>query len=66
MSLQERAKAAAQNIEGKLEEAVGNITGDTDKQTEGKAKQVEASIRNASEDVKDRARDIADVIKDKA
>jgi uncharacterized protein YjbJ (UPF0337 family) len=66
MSLQERAKAAAQNIEGKLEEAVGNITGDTDKQTEGKAKQVEASIRNASEDVKDRARDIANVIKDKA
>jgi uncharacterized protein YjbJ (UPF0337 family) len=66
MSLQERAKAAEKNLEGKLEEAVGNITGDTDKQTEGKAKQVEASIRNASEDVKDRARDIANVIKDKA
>jgi uncharacterized protein YjbJ (UPF0337 family) len=66
MSLQERAKAVAQDIEGKLEEAIGNITGDTDKQNDGKSKQVEASVRNASEDVKDRARDVADVIKDKA
>lgn len=29
MSLQERAKAAAKNIEGKIEEAVGNITHDS-------------------------------------
>lgn len=66
MSLQERAKAAAQNIEGKIEEAVGNITHDSSKQAEGQAKQVEANLRNASEDVKDKAKDAADVVKEKA
>jgi len=41
MSLQERAKAAAKNIEGKIEEAVGDLTGDSSKQAKGQAKQVE-------------------------
>ncbi|NDJ16886.1 CsbD family protein [Myxacorys almedinensis] len=53
MSLEERAKAAAKNIEGKVQEAVGNVTGDPKDQMEGKAKQVEASARHLKEDVKD-------------
>ncbi len=65
MSLQERAKAAAKNIEGKVEEAVGNITGDSERQASGQAKQVEADVRNASEDVKDKAKDVANVLHEK-
>ena len=36
MSLKEKAKATAKNIEGKLQEAAGNITGDPQDQAEGK------------------------------
>lgn len=53
MSLEERAKAAAKNIEGKVQEAVGELTGDPKDQMAGKAKQVEAAARHVKEDVKD-------------
>jgi len=53
MSVEERAKAAAKNIEGKAQDAMGNVTGDIQDQVEGKAKQVEANARNAKEDIKD-------------
>ena len=39
MSLQERAKAAAKNVEGKAQEALGNLTDNREQQVEGKAKQ---------------------------
>lgn len=60
MSLENKAKATAKNIEGKIQEAVGDITGDTKTQAEGKAKQVEASVQHAVENVKDTAKDIID------
>ncbi|MBD2567995.1 CsbD family protein [Anabaena lutea] len=53
MSLEERAKATAKNIEGKAQEAVGNVTGDPKDQAEGQAKQAESQVRHAVEDVKD-------------
>lgn len=53
MSLDEKAKATAKNVEGKVQEAVGNVTGDPGDQVEGKSKQVEASARHAKEDIKD-------------
>jgi uncharacterized protein YjbJ (UPF0337 family) len=53
MSLEDRAKATAKNIEGKVQEAVGNLTGDLKDQAEGKAKQTEAKIQHTIEDVKD-------------
>lgn len=53
MSLEERAKATAKNIEGKLQEAVGNLTGDPEDQIKGKAKQVEAAVRHTKENLKD-------------
>lgn len=53
MSAEERAKAAAKNIEGKVQEGVGEMTGDPKDKAEGRAKQVEAEARNAKEDVKD-------------
>lgn len=53
MSLEEKAKATAKNVEGKAQEAVGNVTGDPEEQAKGKAKQVEGEARHTKEDVKD-------------
>jgi uncharacterized protein YjbJ (UPF0337 family) len=53
MSTEDRAKATGQNIEGKAQEAWGNVTGDPQDKAEGKAKQTEAETRHAVEDVKD-------------
>lgn len=53
MSLEDRAKAAGKNIEGKAQEAVGNVSGDPKDKAEGNAKQTESEARNAVEDVKD-------------
>lgn len=53
MSLEDKAKAAAKNVEGKAQEALGNVTGDPEDQAKGKAKQAEAKARNAAEDLKD-------------
>jgi uncharacterized protein YjbJ (UPF0337 family) len=56
MSLGEKAKAAAENLQGKVEETIGNVTGDVDTQVKGQAKQVEAEIRQSTEDKKDEAK----------
>ena len=58
MSMKDKAKATAKNIEGKVQEAVGDITGDPKTQAEGKEKQSEAKIRHAVEDVKDQAKEL--------
>ncbi len=60
MGFQERAKAAAKNVEGKAQEIVGEITGNHKDQVEGKAKQMEAQVRNKTEDVKDEVKKIID------
>jgi uncharacterized protein YjbJ (UPF0337 family) len=53
MSLEDRAKATAKNVEGKAQEALGNVTGDPKDKAEGKAKQAESEVRHSVEDVKD-------------
>lgn len=53
MSTEDRIKATAKNVEGKIQEAAGNVTGDKKDQAEGKAKQGKASAQHAVEDVKD-------------
>jgi uncharacterized protein YjbJ (UPF0337 family) len=53
MSIENRAKATAKNIEGKVQDAVGDLTDNPEAQLEGKAKQAEAKVRHAAEDVKD-------------
>jgi uncharacterized protein YjbJ (UPF0337 family) len=58
MSLEDKVKAAAKNIEGKIQEAVGDVTGNPQDKTEGKAKQAEAEVKNAVENVKDKAKEI--------
>lgn len=53
MGLDDRVDATAKNIEGKVQEAVGEVTGDPKDKAEGKAKQSEAEVQHATEDVKD-------------
>ena len=60
MSLENRAKAAAKNVEGKVQETVGDLTGNKKDQMQGNAKQVEANVRNAAEDVKDEVKKAVD------
>jgi uncharacterized protein YjbJ (UPF0337 family) len=60
MSLEERAKAAAKNVEGHIQEAAGNVTGDPADKAAGKAKQAEAEVRNTKEDAKDAVKDVVD------
>lgn len=60
MSIEDKAKAAAKNIEGKAQEALGNITGDPEDQATGKAKQGEAEVRQGAEDVKDKVKEKLD------
>jgi uncharacterized protein YjbJ (UPF0337 family) len=60
MSLKEKASATAKNIEGKVQETVGNVTGDPQDQAEGKAKQAEAKVRHTVEDMKDEVKKTID------
>jgi uncharacterized protein YjbJ (UPF0337 family) len=60
MGLEDKAKAAAKNIEGKAQEFKGKVTGDTKDELEGKAKQGEARARNAAEDAKDEVKKAID------
>ncbi len=53
MSLQDRAKATAKNIEGKVQEAIGDLTGDPKDQIEGKQKQAQAKVHHTIEDMKE-------------
>jgi uncharacterized protein YjbJ (UPF0337 family) len=60
MSLEDKAKATAKNIEGKAKEVVGKITDNPELEAEGKAKQAEASVRHTAEDVKDQVKKAID------
>jgi uncharacterized protein YjbJ (UPF0337 family) len=60
MSIEERAKATAKNIEGKVQAAAGEISGDPKDKAKGEAKQAEAKARHAKEDVKDTLKDMID------
>lgn len=55
MSLKDKAKAGAKNLEGKVQEAVGNLTGNEQAQAEGQGKQAEAQVLQTVEEVKDNA-----------
>lgn len=53
MGAKERAEATAKNIEGKAQEAMGEVTGDTEDKAKGKAKQAKAETKHTVEDAKD-------------
>lgn len=60
MSIEDRAEAVAKNIEGKVQEAVGNVTGDPKDQAEGQVKQQQAAAMHTIEDIKDQAKKVID------
>jgi uncharacterized protein YjbJ (UPF0337 family) len=60
MSTEDRAKATAKNVEGKLQEAAGKVTGNPETEAKGKAKQAESKVRHSVENVKDTAKDVID------
>ena len=63
-SLPGKAKAAAKNVEGKVESAYGDLTGDTGRQIKGAAKQVQGSAMNAGEEMKEGVKSVAKNISD--
>lgn len=60
MSMKNRTKATAKNLEGKIQEAVGDATGDPKTKMEGQEKQAEAQVTNVIEDAKDEVRKAVD------
>lgn len=53
MSIEDRAKAVAKNVEGKIQEAIGEVTGNPNDKAEGQAKQVESQVIHTGENLKD-------------
>ena len=53
MALDDKIKNAAQDITGKVKEAVGNHKNDEDLKAEGQNDQTKASAKKAGENVKD-------------
>ncbi|RAM53150.1 CsbD family protein [Mastigocladus laminosus UU774] len=53
MSIENRIEATAKNIEGKVQEIVGEVTGNPQDKAEGQAKQAEANLRHTVENIKD-------------
>lgn len=60
MSMKNRAKATAQNLGGKIQEAVGDATGDPKAKMEGQEKQAEAQVTHVIEDAKDEVKKVID------
>ncbi|WP_017328401.1 CsbD family protein [Synechococcus sp. PCC 7336] len=60
MSIEERLKATAKNIEGKVQEAVGEITGNPEDKAEGQLKQAEAEAEHEIENLKDKTKEMID------
>jgi uncharacterized protein YjbJ (UPF0337 family) len=58
MELKGRAKAVSKNLEGKTQEAIGDLTNSPKDQVIGRGKQVESQGRNIIEDMKDKVQDI--------
>ncbi len=56
----------AKKAEGRLESALGELTGDTGHQIKGKAKQVQGSAMDAAEDLKEGAKSVARSVSDAA
>lgn len=53
MSVEDRIEATAKNIEGKLQEAVGEMTGNPADKAKGQAKQMQAKMMQTKENIKD-------------
>ncbi|MCA1993835.1 MAG: CsbD family protein [Coleofasciculus sp. S288] len=56
MSVGNRIQAMVKNLEGRLEEAVGALTGNQRLKAEGQMKQAQANAEHTKENLKDRAK----------
>jgi uncharacterized protein YjbJ (UPF0337 family) len=56
----EHVKGAADKAKGAVKDTVGNMTGDTKMQAEGKLDKAKGAAHNVAGDVKDAARDATD------
>jgi uncharacterized protein YjbJ (UPF0337 family) len=59
MTLEDKIRATAKDAEGRLQAAVGAISGDERLQAEGEAKQVQAQLIDAAGTVKDKVQQVA-------
>ena len=57
--MNETVEGAFRNVAGKVQDAVGGLTGDTRTQVEGKARDVAGKVRVAYGDAADQASDLA-------
>lgn len=53
MSTENRVEATAKNIQGKIQEAVGDVTGNPQDKAEGQDKQADAQVQHSIENAKD-------------
>ncbi len=53
MSIENRVEATAKNIEGKIQEVIGEVTGNPADKAAGKEKQAEAQVIHTVENIKD-------------
>jgi uncharacterized protein YjbJ (UPF0337 family) len=60
MSIENRVKATIKNVEGKLQEAVSEVTGNPDDKIQGQAKQSESRVLHVVENAKDEIKKIID------
>lgn len=56
MSTEDKVKATAKNIEGKAQEAMGEMTGNPEDKAAGQVKQVEAKVQHSVENAKDKVK----------
>ena len=54
----DQVKGTAKDIAGKVQEKIGQVTGNTSQQVKGVAKQVEGKVQKGVGDVKEAAQDI--------
>lgn len=60
MSLEDKIKNSAEDLGGKAKEVAGEVSGDKDLKTEGKADQVGAQIKDKVSEFTDKAKDVAE------
>jgi uncharacterized protein YjbJ (UPF0337 family) len=53
MGFEDKIKNEAEDLKGKAKEAMGKLTGDHEKEAEGKTDQAKSDLKDAGEKVKD-------------
>jgi uncharacterized protein YjbJ (UPF0337 family) len=60
MSIEKRVEATAKNIEGKVQEVIGEVSGNPADKAEGQSKQAEAQVIHTTENIKDELKKVID------